>query len=352
MRSFAAVCLVLLVATPARAQVFAFASADRVNRKIAGHVDDYTHGLGHDRRIYSPILNQPRDLYVYLPPGYDPKKAYPLLFYFHIARVDESEFVGSGRLIELDQMIQAGEFPPTIVVCPDGTITGRNHVFEPHSFYLNGVNGRFEDHVLNEVIPFVTCRYSVRPERQAHAIFGLSGGGLGALSIAMRHRDYFATVASMSSPVNLLYDNCDHDILEDFRPESYRWKPTYDPNEVIGRFFFGLRQVRARRYIEPVFGDDIPTVNAGITAINPANLLFQSGIQPGELAIYLHYAGRDGYNFDAQNQSFAWLAARSGISVTMASDPSANHNLRYFRQNHHAVFCWLGQHLLPPAGAP
>ena len=348
MRPFAAACLLLIFAAPARGQFRAFASADRINPKLAGHVDDYTRSLFHDRRIESPILGQPRDLYVYLPPGYDPRKSYPVLYYFHVSRVDESEFVGSGRLLELDRMIVAGEFPPTVVVCPDGTIHGRNRLNQPHSFYVNGVNGRFADHIVDEVIPFVTARYSIRPERQAHAILGVSSGGLGALSIAIRHRAYFGAVATLAAPANLVYDNCRHDQFEDFSPATYREKPAYDPDEVIGRFYLGLSRVRARRAIRPIFGDEPEEVAARIRAVNPASLIASTNLAPCELAIYLNYGGRDGYNFDAQNESFAWLAAQRGVAVTLEVDPPANHTLAYFRRNHRAAFAWLSRQLLPP----
>lgn len=351
MRLFAAACLLLIFAAPARGQFWAFANADRLNRKLAGHIDNYTRGLLHDRRIESRVLGQPRDLYVYRPPGYDPRRRYPVLYYFHISRVDEHEFLGAGRLLELDRMIVAGEFPPTVVVCPDGTIHGRNRLDDPHSFFINGVNGRFEDHFLTEVIPFVAARYSIRPERRAHAILGLSGGGFGALSIAIRHREYFGAVATLAAPANLLYDNCHDDHFENFSPATYREKPVYDPREVIGRFYFGLRRVRAREPIRPVAGDDPEEVAARIRAINPASLLAATNLAPGELAIYLNYAGRDGYNFDAQNESFAWLAAQRGVAVTLEVDPPANHTLAYFRRNHRAAFAWLSRQLLPPTCA-
>ena len=333
--------------SPVRAQFRTFANADRLNRKLSGRVDDYTRSLAHDRRIDSVILGQRRDLYVYLPPCYDPRKSYPLLLYFHISRVDESEFVGSQRLLELDRRIVAGEFPPTIVVCPDGTVSGRNNVFGTNSFYLNGEGGRFEDHVLNEVIPFVASRYSIRPDKQAHAILGVSGGGLGALSIAIRHRDYFGSVATLAAPVNLLYSNCRNDALEDFNPATYRWREHYDPHELMGRYFFGLQRVQARHYARPVFGDDPDQVYARLVAVNPATLISTTNLQPGELAIYLNYPGRDGYNIDAQTQSFAWLAAQRGIAVETASIPGANHNLAYFRQAHEPAFAWLARQLGP-----
>ena len=52
-------------------------ASPRVNRQLHGRVLDYTANHGQDRRIYSPALCQKRDLYVYLPPCYDPCKQYP-----------------------------------------------------------------------------------------------------------------------------------------------------------------------------------------------------------------------------------------------------------------------------------
>ena len=189
----------LMLTAPAHGQLWPFASVDRINQKLCGQVIDYTANHGQDHRIFSRVLNQPRDMYVYLPPGYDSKKIYPVLYYFHFSRVDERQFIGSGAIQELDRMIVAGVFPPTVVVCPDGTISGRNRLFEEHSFYINSNSGRFEDFLLTEVIPFINGRYSIRPERQAHGIIGLSSGGFGAMSIAIRHREYFGVVATLAA---------------------------------------------------------------------------------------------------------------------------------------------------------
>src|SRR5687767_2948583 len=53
----------------------------RTNHKLAGQVLDYTKNHGEDNRIWSNALCEKRDLYVYLPPCYDPKKAYPLILW-------------------------------------------------------------------------------------------------------------------------------------------------------------------------------------------------------------------------------------------------------------------------------
>jgi hypothetical protein len=99
----------------------------------------------------------------------------------------------------------------------------------------------------------------------------------------------------------------------------------------------------------PVFGEGDAEVVERIIRTNPADKLFSSDLQPGQLAIYVNYPGRDNFNFDAQDESFQWLAASKGIDVTLVCDPGATHSLRYLRDNFPLAFIWLGQHILPPS---
>jgi hypothetical protein len=348
MRHVLAMIALLALTVPAQAQFRNRGNLDRLNRRLCGRLVDYTHNHGQDRRIFSPILGMPRDLYVYLPPSYDPRLAYPLIIYMHMAYVDEHTLSGSNRILELDRMIVRGEFPPAIVAVPDGTYSGENRLREPHSLFVNGCGGRVEDHILFEVIPFLLRCYSIRPEREAHALLGVSAGGFGAMAMAIKHRDFFAVVATLAGPLNLRYSTCHGDYLEDFDPATYRWNDRYNPDQVVGTFYLGLRRVPEKKYVEPVFGC-FSDVVAAIRANNPADLLFSTDLHPGELAIYASYPMRDNWNFDAQNQSFQWLASQRGIQVDLVGVPGARHSLAYFRSNHLPAYQWLSQHLLPPA---
>jgi len=64
-------------------------SLERINCRLHGQIVDFTHNHGADRRIWSAALCQKRDLYVYLPPNYDPQKKYPLAVFLHGAVQDE-----------------------------------------------------------------------------------------------------------------------------------------------------------------------------------------------------------------------------------------------------------------------
>jgi S-formylglutathione hydrolase FrmB len=349
MRLAAAVLILTAVAPSARGQLLNWVDLDHLNRKLAGRVVDYTHNHGADRRIPSAILGRPRDLYVYLPPGYTPTRAYPVVLYLHSASVDEHYFLGPEQVVELDGMICSGLFPPAIVASPDGLADGRNRRADPHTFFLNGRLGRFEDHLLYEVMPFLAAHYSIRPEPAAHALLGISGGGLGAASIAMRHPDVFGVVAVVSSPLNPRYTTCTGDVRADFDPATFRWKTSYDPDEIVGVFNFGLRQVPARKHIAPAFGDDPAEVFARVQSINPADLLFTASPQPGRPAIFAACGGRDNWNFDAQTESFLWLAKQRGFPVDSYRGSAGRHALPFFHRGEDAALCWLAGLLPPPA---
>ena len=331
----------------ATAQVFDLTSLRRVNARLAGHVDDYTHNHGHNRRNYSPILGMGRDLYVYVPPGYQPGRAYPLIVYFHSADLDEHSLIGEGIIEELDAMIVRGECPPVVVACPDGNDSGQNWIASRHSLFVNGDYGRFEDHVMAEVIPFVQQHYSIQPDRAGHALLGASAGGYGSLSLAIKHRDFFSKSATLSSPVNLRYSNVDGEYRQPFDPATYRWLQCYDSRTLIATFAGGLLRKRAGKVLTPVYGDGPDTLTR-ITRDNPADLLFTSGIRPGELDILLQFGDRDEYNFNSHNRSFAWLAAGRGIAVETVANPDGRHNLAYFKEHHKDAFRWLARRLPPP----
>jgi S-formylglutathione hydrolase FrmB len=314
---------------------------------VAGQVVDYTRNHHADRRIYSPILGMPRDLYVYLPPNYNPARSYPLVLYLHRAATDERNFLDSSCVLRLDRLIRSGQIPPMIVASPDGTIDGGNRLSDAHSYYLNGCSGRFADHIMAEVVPFLLSHYSIRPEREAHAILGVSGGALGGLHLAIQYRSFFGSVALLAPPANLRYNTCHDDPREDFHPHTYRWLTYYNPDQVAATYFLGIRKIRAKSIIEPVFGSG-PGVVARVAQSNPADMIFSTNLQPGELAIYLNYPELDNFNLDAQAESFAWLARSRGIAVDLVCVPHAHHFIHYFRSQQVPAWCWIGRHILPP----
>ena len=339
--------VVVLAQKGADAQLFDLVSLDHLNSKLAGRVVDKTHNHKCDNRIFSPILGRPRDLYIYLPPGYDPANSYPLIIFLHGADVDEHDFLDPGDLKRMDRMMASGESPPVIIAAPDGTYQGRNRLTSTHSLWVNGRGGRFEDHVVQEVVPYVMANYSVRPEREAHGLLGISAGGFGAMGIALKHRDTFGAVATLAGPLNMRYYNEQERYRDNFDPATFKFRTEYEPDQVIAKFYFGFIRRKVEDFIEPVYGDG-PDVLAKIMRDNPADLLAATDLQPGQLQMYVNYAGLDNYNFDAQALSFVWLAEQRGVGSDVVKVPRGRHNLPYIESQEPKGFHWLGTHLLPP----
>ena len=331
----------LLVPSPAMA---GNKKLEQLNSVLYGRVVDFTHNHDSDRRIWSATLQQKRDLYVYLPPGYDAGRPCCLVLWLHGAFGDEQIAFLLARLEMLDRLILAGLCPPTIVAIPDGTITGSSSILSKHSFFVNGQQGRFGDHLFEDVVPFIESQYSVRPEREARALVGVSAGGFGALSHGIKQRAKFGHVAALAPPANLRYGNVDADYFADFDPAKYRWRTEYRPQQTIGTFLGGVIRLKEGDFVAPVFGPREALIR-NVAAVNPADLLFQENIAPEELDIFIHYPKHDNFNFDAQIESFQWLAASRGLHMTLVRDENGTHTIPYFQESMPSVWAWLGTRL-------
>src|SRR5262245_49399347 len=87
-----------------------------LNATIRGSVVDCTRRGATDRRFWSESLSMPRDMFVYLPPDYDPERAYPLLLWIHGFGGDEGQFTRQ-VVAALDSAISSGAMPPVIAAC-------------------------------------------------------------------------------------------------------------------------------------------------------------------------------------------------------------------------------------------
>lgn len=300
-----------------------FVDLDRLNRTLKGRVDDYTRNHGRDNRIWSDSLGQKRDMYVYVPPGYDPEKRYPLVYWLHGYAQDEKTFM---ELVEnFDRMMWNGKFPKCVMVAPDATPYGRASYFDEGTFYLNSRLGRFEDYTVTDIWNHVVSRYSIRVEREAHVLAGGSMGGFGAYNLGIKHRDQFGVLVGIMPAVNIRYSDCRGRLDGDFDPNCFTFATEYRPHKPVASFAGGLIKVRERRLFEPVFTDG-PDVIGKVAAENPAEMLFNYNVQPGELEMFAGYGTADEFNFDAGVQSFAWLAKQRGIDVTTYAVKGGKHS--------------------------
>ena len=76
----------------------------------------------------------------------------------------------------------------TVAAAQAASLGGLLELADEGSFFVNGPAGNFQDWIVNDVWNFVNANYSVRPERAAHMLSGISMGGFGAYNIAIKHR--------------------------------------------------------------------------------------------------------------------------------------------------------------------
>lgn len=141
----------------------------------------------------SKTVPYPVEYSIYLPPDYETsQRSYPVLYLLHGYSDDETAWVQFGEANRIaDQGIANGDFPPCIIVMPDGKV----------SWYCNSYDGkeRWEEMFIHEFMPAIEKQYRIRPKKEFRAIAGLSMGGFGALKISMRNPDLFASCVALSS---------------------------------------------------------------------------------------------------------------------------------------------------------
>jgi S-formylglutathione hydrolase FrmB len=301
---------------------------ERVQSRLCGQVLDFTDNHGRDRRLWSNALCQKRDLYVYLPPGFDPRKKYPLAYYLHGAGQDEGFFL-QGPVEPLDEAIVNGKLPPLIVAVPDGSYRGRASLFKPATFFLNSRMGRFEDYVMQDVWTFLHTNFPIQPERGAHAIMGGSMGGAAAYTLGIKNRDRFQVVFGLYPPLNLRWTDSQGRYRAPFHPDDWGYRERVRGLEKVGTH--GMVTLRFRDLIVPAFGHGQQAM-AQVAAINPLEMLDTYNVRPGELEMFVAYGGKDEFNIHAQVESFLWRAHGRGLEVTVAYDPDGKHDLATARR--------------------
>lgn len=136
---------------------------------------------------------------VYLPPGYDDGSArYPVVYFL-------AGFSGGGVYLlgeslwgetlpqRVDRLVRGGAVRPLIVVMVDClTRLGGSQ-------YINSAaTGRYEDHLVGELVPSIDATFRSVAERDGRALMGKSSGGYGATVLAMHHPDRFACAVDHS----------------------------------------------------------------------------------------------------------------------------------------------------------
>jgi enterochelin esterase-like enzyme len=150
----------------------------------------------------SKTVGTRRKMQVYTPPGYTKEKKYPVLYLLHGIGGDETEWQRFAHPnLLLDNLLAEKKAEPMIIVMPNGRAQ-KNDRAEGDVFASAPAFAVFEQDLLNDVIPAIESRYSVKTDREHRAIAGLSMGGGQALNFGLGNLDTFAWVGGFSSAPN------------------------------------------------------------------------------------------------------------------------------------------------------
>ena len=285
--------------------------------------------------LWSNALGVRKRFLVVLPAGYDASdRRYPAAYYLHGMWGDETNWLRAGRIREsLDSLVAAG-MPPMILVLPDGDdswYTTWNALGnradcerdttrrEPAATYCVPWP-HYDDYIARELVARVDERYRTIPRRESRGIAGLSMGGYGALTLAMRYGGVFAAAASHSGVVAPLR-------ADTGAAPAERWPAR-------ARFYGGIMPALAL-----AFGRD----TIGWAARDPARLArrARSGRDPVP-AVWIDCGIADRYV--GQNRALHAELRRLGIAHQYHERPGA-HTWDYWRANAPRSLSWLARTL-------
>ncbi len=144
-------------------------------------------------RLASKILARTVNYCVDLPSNYgSTHERYPVLYFLHGLFENYHAWDQYGGKAILDSMLQQDRIGAFLVVLPNA---GRR------SFYVNSYDGRerYEDFLIQELVPAIDRQYRTDPTPAARGIAGVSMGGYGSLHLAMRHPDVFGSVSAQGA---------------------------------------------------------------------------------------------------------------------------------------------------------
>jgi putative tributyrin esterase len=148
----------------------------------------------HTIEFFSPAVNRTMKFDVVLPENYEQTTdRYPTLYLLHGFMQNYTVW---GR--NLGAAFYSRNLEDLILVIPDGG----NSWFVNYASSEGDAENNWEDHIIEDVVSYVDDNYRTVPRREGRAIAGLSMGGFGAFSLALRHPDMFISMGSTSGAIS------------------------------------------------------------------------------------------------------------------------------------------------------
>lgn len=291
-------------------------------------------------RFRSQALGTVKSVLVYKPPSYtaESSRRYPVLYYLHGLWGAETDWARQGQLPAVMDSLAARGRGEAIVVMPDGddgwyttwhalpdlAACRRDTVRkEPADSYCVPWP-HYDDYIADDLIRVIDARYRTRAVRESRAIAGLSMGGFGAVTLALRYPDRFVAAASHSGVLMPRYLS-PRPFAEPVRLAA----TTAELRSAMGRVWWS---------VGPVFGPD----TIGWQRREPAWLLQQAVTRGRVPALFVDCGTEDG--LIDQSRAFRAMVTAMRLPISYAEWPGG-HDWAYWRAHLGESAAWLLAHV-------
>lgn len=156
-------------------------------------------------RYFSEIAGKERKANIILPPHYDSKKKYPVLYLLHGIGGNESEWFGGKPNEIISNLVAQGKAKEMIVVIPNISVVLKDN--EPAKYMTKEQFTQFDnflDEMRISLLPYIEENYAALKGRDNRAVAGLSMGGRSALHVGINMINEFAYIGAFEPAVGIL----------------------------------------------------------------------------------------------------------------------------------------------------
>ena len=173
--------------SPVNAGSYMESIRDKITADVPSSVLKNAEGKIEHITYFSKKANRNKGANVWLPPGYDSSKEYPVFYVNHGYGGDESSMMNGMGVREIaTNLIKSGEAVPMIIVFTN-QYTDPNHAAQTGNGQADvpGYDNFVED-MPDSLMPYIESHYPVKTGRENTAVAGFSMGGRESLYIGMK----------------------------------------------------------------------------------------------------------------------------------------------------------------------